>query len=382
MHCKFLEHGLAISYDGAVKPCCEWTYTNSDHVNSVDLVNWHQSPAILHARDQLAQGHWPNSCTRCQHYEDQGRQDSMRGNGNQSLVDYAPTDITLEIRPGSVCNFACQSCWPEASSRVAQFYHQAKRIDINTVHSEAIVDFAWIQPIKHRVRSVVLLGGEPFYDPNCRKFLHWAQQNLTAEITMFTNGSKVDWDWVDQYAGRICLVFSIDAVGTSAEYIRFGTDWPVVMANYQQALKHPKIDVRVNVTTSVFNYYELADVVQLLAQQWPSKVTFGHPKHSWMRDASVPAAMRPELILKLNHAIKTVFQLNIDADQKTNATRALYSIVNNLRAHTFDPNDFDTLKKFVQDMDQVKHCRVQDHCEFLSQMLELGQSVKIAHVVA
>jgi hypothetical protein len=146
----------------------------------------------------------------------------------------------------------------------------------------------------------------------------------------------------------------------------------VVQANYQQALAHPKIDVRVNVTTSVFNYYELADVVQLLAQQWPNKVTFGHPRNSWMRDASVPVALRAELVARLTQAIKTVFQLDIDADQKINATRALYSIVNNLQAHTFDAGDFDTLKKFVQDMDQVKHCKVQDHCEFLTRMLELG----------
>ena len=34
-------------------------------------------------------------------------------------LQYIPTDdITLEIRPGNTCNFACQTCWPEASSRV------------------------------------------------------------------------------------------------------------------------------------------------------------------------------------------------------------------------------------------------------------------------
>ena len=123
MKCKFLEHGMAIGYDHVVKPCCEWTqdseWNRQNHISQVDLATWHQSPQVIQIRDQLAQGTWPDPCRLCAQVEQNGRQDSMRGNGLSAYVDHQDQDIVLEIRPGSVCNFACQTCWPAASSRVA-----------------------------------------------------------------------------------------------------------------------------------------------------------------------------------------------------------------------------------------------------------------------
>ncbi len=164
MKCKFLEHGIAVSYDHVVKPCCDWTYdkvwADQNHISKVDLLTWHQSPQIIQIRQELDQGTWPTQCQQCARIEQQGRQDSGRGNSLQAYADYQDQDITLEIRPGSVCNFACQTCWPEASSRVAQFQHQAGLIDINRINSDSITDFEFLQAIAHRVRNVVLLGGE------------------------------------------------------------------------------------------------------------------------------------------------------------------------------------------------------------------------------
>jgi len=372
MQCKFLKHGLAISYDHVVKPCCEWqqdsNYSIQNHISQVDLTTWHKQNSIF--EQQLSRNKWPANCSVCQRKEQQDRQDSTRLGGEQSYAHYTKDNITLEIRPGNVCNFSCQTCWPEASSRVSQHHAQAGLIDIKSVNSTQIDNFDFLLPIASRIKDVVLLGGEPFYDPNCKKFLLWAQHNLHSNLTMFTNGSAVDWDWVDNYPGRITMVFSIDAVGTAAEYIRFGTDWSQVLSNFQQAQAHAKVNLRVNITASVYNYYYLDQVIDLLLPQWPTVVTFGSPQSEHFLESCVPLQYRTTIIDRLQLACVRIMKSAIPTDQRTNAINALKSIITNLKIKPWDQDQYTALKIYVQKMDLVKHVTVRDHCEFLADVLD------------
>jgi MoaA/NifB/PqqE/SkfB family radical SAM enzyme len=373
MHCKFLDHGLAIAYNGVIKPCCEWShdqnYAKLNHYTQIDLATWHNSAPIVDARRRLHNNEWPISCQRCEQFEKQGRFDSTRGNAASAYESYQDNDITLEIRPGSVCNFACQTCWPEASSRVAQFHERAGLIDIKNLNSSAIDDFDFLLPIASRIKNIVLLGGEPFYDKNCLKFLQWAIHNLTANITMFTNGSAVDWTWVDNYTGTITMVFSIDAVGKPAEYIRFGTDWSVVENNFQQAMIHPKVETRVNITTSVYNYYHIPDVIDLLINNWPTVVSFGSPRSAYLLETTIPIQFRDTLVARLQTTIDQLKNSNIENGQKSNAINALQSIINNLISQPWDQKEYNKLCDFVIKMDQVKKIDVDDYVDFLTSML-------------
>ena len=364
MQCKLLDHGLAIGYDHVVKPCCEWRqdseWNQQNHVSQVDLQTWHQSPQIIKIRNELAQGIWPDACQPCAQIEQSGRQDSVRGNSNQAYADYTGKDITLEIRPGSVCNFACQTCWPEASSRVAQYYHQAGIINIQSLNTHSIDNFDFLLPVVDRIQNVVLLGGEPFYDPNCKKFLDWTEKNLQINLSMFTNGSHVDWNWVNSYSGKITMVFSIDAVGKPAEYVRPGTDWSVVHDNFTRAQQHPKIELRVNVTTSIYNYHLIEDVIDMLLPHWPSVVNFGRPNEPHLREASVPELNRLALIESLEKCVKKLWLAKIEHGQKHNAINAVNTIVNNLKKIPFDPECYKQIKQFIKSMDQVKRLNIAD----------------------
>lgn len=371
MECRFLKHGLAISYDHVVKPCCAWKYnkawTEENHLSKIDLSNWHKSDPIQTSHKILSQDQWPNNCISCRDIESQGRADSMRGNGNHSYQNYKDDDITLEIRPGSVCNFACQTCWPEASSRVAQFYHQAGLADINKLDSHTIENFDFLVAIKHRIKDIIVLGGEPFYDKSCRKFLDWAVGNLTGRITMFTNGSYVDHEFIKSYSNPICLVFSLDAVGRPAEYIRFGTDWNQVLENYQSVKNYDHVELRVNITTSVYNYYYLLDVIEMLCQEWPDCVTYGSPMQPWLNEFSLPTAARQPVINRLERAMGLVNHTEIETGQKHNTLNALQAICNNLQQNRpWDPSATETLRSFVSKMDTVKKIFIKDYCDFLA----------------
>ena len=364
MQCKFLDHGIAVSYDHVVKPCCEFEYdadwARQNHIDQIDITTWHQSSQVIKIRNELDAGTWPKQCRRCANLESQGRQDSIRGNANNAYANYTGQDITLEIRPGSVCNFGCQTCWPEASSRVAQFYQQAGIINIQSLNTSSISNFDFLLPIAGRIRNLVLLGGEPFYDPNCQKFLAWAKQNLQATVNIFTNGSHVDWDWVNNYTGNITMTFSIDAVGKPAEYIRFGTDWSVVYDNFVRAQHHPKIILQVNVTVSIYNYHLIEDIIDMLIPNWPSVVNFGRPNEPYLGEASVPDINRLELIKSLENCVKKLFKSNIALDQQYNTIKAIKSIIDNFRKIPFDPERFEQIKQFIKSMDQVKRLNIRD----------------------
>jgi hypothetical protein len=375
MECKFISHGIALSYDHVLKPCCEWKYDQSwavkNHITIADISKWHQSPEIKKNANLLSNNQWPDHCAACQKTESQGRVDSIRGNGNQSYQHYQDDDITLEIRPGSVCNFACQTCWPEASSRVAQYHHQAGLIDIKNVNSQSIEDFDMLLPVKHRIKDVIVLGGEPFYDKSCRRFLTWATENLSSRITMFTNASKIDFDFIEQYPKNLCIVVSLDAVGKAAEYIRFGTNWPEVLDNFQRLKNYSNVERRVNITISIYNYYYLLDLIELLCQDWPDCVTFGNPQKDWMNEFSLPTEQRNTVIERLYTAVDRINDTEIEIGQKYNAINALSSVIKNLEGRKpWNPECTSKFKDFLEKMDHVKNIQVQDYCEHLYNIIK------------
>lgn len=374
MECKFIKHGIALSYDQILKPCCGWSITDDwqkqHHQSKSNIVNWHQHTDLLKIRTQLDNGQWPNECRYCKNIEDQGRIDSIRGNGNNAYKHYKDNDITLEIRPGNTCNFACQTCWPEASSRVSQYYHKAKLIDIDKIDSTRFDNFDFLNPVVHRIRDVVVLGGEPFYDKSCLKFLEWAQVNLNANLMIFTNGSEIDFDFIENYKGMITLIFSIDAVGRPAEYIRYGTEWNTVLKNYQKSKQFKNVQLRVNITTSVFNYIYIKDLIELLCLDWPSVVTFGVPFQPYFNESVIPLHLRPIIIDSLTESLDIITKTEIEHGQKCNATNAIQSIINNLNNQPWNLQTHQEFCEIVKKLDTVKNINIADYCDFTAQILE------------
>lgn len=374
MECKFIKHGIALSYDQILKPCCEWRisdqWRNTHHLKQVDIVNWHQHPDVVQVKNQLELGQWPDSCTACERTEYQGRYDSIRGNGNHAYKNYTNDDITLEIRPGNTCNFACQTCWPEASSRVAQYHDRAGLVDIKTVNSNRLDDFEFLNPIAHRIQDVILLGGEPFYDKSCRKFLSWAQEHLTANLMIFTNGSDIDFDFIKLYPGTITLIFSLDAVGKPAEYIRHGTIWNEVYANYLKAKEFSNVKMRVNITCSIYNYIYIKELIELLCEDWPSVVSFGTVEQAYLQESSVPLEFRPTIIQSLQQAIDLVESTDIEYGQKCNAINALMSTITNLKTLPWNQENYKKVCDITKKLDEVKDLNVNDYCEFVGQFLK------------
>lgn len=379
MECKFATNGLAIDYFGTVKPCCAFRpdddYRIKNNIKIVNLANWQQNPPINKIKQDLSRDIWPVECSQCQQIEEQNRGDSIRLNAASAYQQYTQEDITLEIRGGSVCNFACQTCWPQASSRVAQFY-QKSNIDF-VPHHDMDWTFDHLDPIKHRLRDIVLLGGEPFYDRRCLEFLSWTQQEkINAALTIFTNGSVLDQNFLRDYPGKLTIVFSIDAVGSAAEYIRFGSIWDTVQENYEYCRRLSKIETRVNITTSPYNYYHLPNLIEWLAQDWPAVVSFGMAgtsSNSLFMDESVfPLEYRDALITRVIQAADIVKHSDIESMQQANAIGALESIAENLKHTPYDQTKHDRMRSFIHNMDRVKNIDIWNYCPEIAGYLDIN----------
>ena len=388
MHCKFLDHGIALGYQDVIKPCCVWQFDQSwkttHQIHKLKLETWHQHPDVANAKQLLADDIWPSNCVHCKTIEDQGRGDSIRLGGISSYNSFSNDDITLEIRPGAVCNFACQTCWPAASSRVHNYHRLAGLLpdesdidnkktlsSIDIAKTENIDDFDFLLPVAHRLRSIVLLGGEPFYDKNCLKFLTWWNEHTTANLIVFTNGSCIDFSQLQSFKNPITLVFSMDAINRPAEYIRFGTDWATVWNNYLQVRQLPNVDVRVNITTSAYNFYYFSELLDSLMVDWPSVVTFGTVVEDHLKESVIPVQYRNEIINKLSQCVTKLENADIETGQKHNAINAVNAIINNLITLDFDPIGHEKLKSFIQKMDKVKQINICDYCEFTTKILNI-----------
>jgi len=378
MNCKFLDHGVAINNNGIVKPCCTWKYNkdyeHKNHINYINFNKWRLSKEIVLAKQMLADGEWPDSCISCKTQESRGRKDSVRLSGENAYTDYTENDITLEFRPGNVCNLACQTCWPASSTRVEQYY---KKANLNfKKNTQFQWDFTAIEKIKHNLKNVIVLGGEPFYDPACIEFLDWIYRNkLTTDLTIYTNGSVLDKEFIKNFPNKICIVFSLDAIGTPSEYIRFGSNWQTVKENYNFAKSMPNVELCVNITVSPYNYFYYNDLVEWLAKDWPTIVTFGTatfgdhlPKE--LDECVIPYKHRQKLIDRLNKTVKVLYKADIEYNQKINAIKAVGTNIKRLKSVEFDLSKHLQLVQFIKKMDNVKNIKVADYCAEFADILQ------------
>lgn len=361
MNCKFLSNGLALSYDHLVKPCCEFNKKDWKHnIENTELTTWFESATVKEMQAELNAGEFPERCTRCKNIEVQNRGDSMRLNGESAYGHYTKDDITLEIRPGNTCNFACQTCWPAASSRVSSYHKQA--FGTTDIVSKRYTDYRFLDPIAHRLRDIVLLGGEPFYDKNCAKFLEWLQdKKLDAALTLFTNGSMIDWDFVNNYKGNLTIVVSLDAMGEVAEYIRPGAKWETVRSNYKKLLAIQHINTRVNITVSVYSIPFIGQLLQWLAQDWPEIVSFGTASETHLDLNVVPKTLVDPIVKDLRETIDIINASKIILHQKQNTEAVLLAIINKLLTEDFDSNHHEQFVNYMTKLDMVKNLYGEDY---------------------
>jgi radical SAM protein with 4Fe4S-binding SPASM domain len=170
--------GINVDTTGKVYPCCEFDKKQplgTTKTQSIDEV-WH-SKNTNSIRQSMLSGIPIKSCQSC-YAKEKLKQPSLRNNFNKDLAAHvgliestdadgsiANTDISFwDIRYNNLCNFACRSCNPKASSSWYQIHNTLNpnkklTVPLLTIETDQVFD----QMCKNidYVDTIYFAGGEP-----------------------------------------------------------------------------------------------------------------------------------------------------------------------------------------------------------------------------
>lgn len=277
LKCQHLDHGLVITQSQKIHPCCSFKSDSNwpEILGQTDLNNFHQTPSVIAIKQQLANGSWPTECNQCHEEEQRGHQ-SWRTIGDYLIKDYSDGELFAEIRMGSTCNLACNTCNPEDSSRVEAVWKKisfpfdaVKRPDYEKM----------LEPVKQlfpKLKRISVLGGEPFYDRGCLALLEeLTKVERRLDISISTNGSVVDLDLIQRLSQHnLILTFSIDGVGIYNENIRYGSNFATLVDNYNTVGSYPHVHRHITSTISLYNILHIDKLTEYLLSLKPEHLHY------------------------------------------------------------------------------------------------------------
>lgn len=258
-------------------------YYNLNRDTIADTMN---SEKFRQTRLEMLDGKKPSPCMRCYQEERRGIK-SKRLTENEKYSNFTydlakqqtQTDGRIdsqlefvELRLGNICNAKCATCNPASSSKWIMDYRKlSNKLDFITNYDN-LDDFSWPEReefwddlYKHtkNVKTFYINGGEPTLVKAHWEFIKRLIAEGRTDITLWYNTNMIS---IPDFAFDLWKNFkhvqiscSIDDLGERNQYIRFPTKWADVESNLDKLTNYPWLDVSVNQTVSVYNYYYLPD---------------------------------------------------------------------------------------------------------------------------
>lgn len=256
--------------DGSFRECCA---TSPWIRNSTDTfpVWWAHDQHLLDFRQQMQEQQFPASCRACEVQEHTG--DSLRTAMNRAAATVQTHELPQQwsIMFGNVCNLSCWSCSEMFSSTIAAHKKKLNILPADFVDSNVEFERRWpalkqsiLQSYNlHKEIVLVLLGGEPSYNPLVYNFLlELVEKGLAnrTKLEITTNGTKTNNKFIHLIETgnwlHISAFVSVDAIGKKAEWLRHGSQWndvESVIAKYQAIADR----VELHTVVSVLNLHDL-----------------------------------------------------------------------------------------------------------------------------
>ena len=268
---------------------------------------------------KMLDGERPAECDYCWRAEDAGRisdrvyksSTSWARENFDSVLKNKTADVNpayLEVSFSNVCNFKCAYCSPDLSS---QWYEEIKshgsyptshkynnfdwltqigKMPIPLKEHNPYVEAFWqwwpeLYPDLHTLR---LTGGEPLLSKDAWRMLDYIEENPNKNLVFALNTNLcVPDDLIDKLIFKIQNISknsrefqfftSGEALGTSAEYIRYGLDYNKWSANLEKVLDNTNVIVAIMTTvnlTSVTTYANFIRYILDLRGKYNKNATF------------------------------------------------------------------------------------------------------------
>jgi len=256
-----------------IAPCCQ----AQARVEPVDSFDFAKSPYLNQLRDCFDQGEKPKECDSCWNTEKHGHK-SRRQSAIEFFQDAEP-DRTIQLQSIDhsatwACNLACIMCGPHSSS----LWASELDLDRNELQQMGKLfqkknNFLKNLDLTH-IKKIHFNGGEPMLNNDQTQLLvKLEQENVLKDVFLSynSNGTIMPSKEVVGLWGKTRLVkifFSIDAIGSAFEYIRWPATWEQTTKNILDMKKNLPGNVMFgfNVTVASYNLLELTDLCEWFDQ--------------------------------------------------------------------------------------------------------------------
>lgn len=270
--------GLTIREDGNVRTCCIGK-TSLGNLNQTNIDEILVSQPLKQIQQRMLTGQ-PDleNCQGCIHSQQQSGLATLRQHYNLFYTEFVPDQFDLQfldVRWNNTCNLGCMYCNANFSS-VWQDRLNIKRDSVVKDYQTDLLD--WILNNSHRIKEVMLVGGEPMLMKQNYKLLNQLPDH--SEISVITNLSYKlhELPTINKLLSKprqtVKWNVSLENTGMQFEYVRNGSDWAQVEHNLRYLTEHWSETVSINFVYSIFSAFDILETVKTLHQLGIKKINF------------------------------------------------------------------------------------------------------------
>jgi len=396
---------LATLTDGSIPPCCIGSGTSAN-LNNMSIKEAWNSDELKSIRLALLKDQPVKNCYQCYNDEAAGvsshrqRSNNDYMNTSKDEIELALSSVepdgsisvdpfTLDIRAGNVCNLKCVMCRPNESSK---WLSDAKSIATITnslelkadwSHKASIntKDFSWVDQeafweefklLVPNLKEIIFGGGEPFVSKSINNLISYMVEtghSKHIKIRFHTNGTQIPvnfWPMIDNFK-EIQLMFSIDGYKEQNYYTRYPANWGEILNNLILA-DNSKAKSKILCSIHSLNILDI-DKLYSWFLDYPfkqinrSSIVFGRVYNpSYLNPQGLPVHIKNQITNKINTFIEKY------SSQRPNHFDGLKSNLNWIM-NTHESN-LDTLKEYVNNLDQVRGTSFVNTFPELSKLLD------------
>ncbi|MBX2988519.1 MAG: twitch domain-containing radical SAM protein [Bdellovibrionaceae bacterium] len=328
---------LGTETNGKCKICCVVSnnYIKKDdgsdyHIHHDPIEEIFNSGHVRNVRRQMLKGEWPEECAYCRKQDETGSPSPRHSYNSHGLNEKILREVeisrqhdgaspslplSLEPRPGTLCNLKCTTCWSLSSSKV--FSERQSLLEDPSAELPAFLrdtwdyevreakssDFRWaenaiylenVRRCMPTLERIYFTGGEPTLIASNRLLLRelLAQGRNDVLISFTTNLTVMDEELLRlaKRFKRLEVTGSIDAHGEANEYIRYPTRFADVSRNIDRWMAEG-VSLTLMSVVQIANLESFVRLLQWLAIDRP----YGH-LNVMPTLLQNPAWLRPELL--------------------------------------------------------------------------------------
>ncbi len=371
--CHMPWHGLAVTANGNIKPCCQWSGSIGSAKKDSIVEQFVNSPKIIKLREAFLNNEKPEECNSCWERESQigkSRRQWFKDKFETSYpknYDYSvPVTenslkwLQMDINLSNVCNLKCRMCGSWASnqwfeedtilSKINPAFKKENNPERQKIVQHEMADLEELIPYAKKLQRIDFKGGEPMLAKNHVEFLEKLIENdiheyVTLQYT--TNGTVVNPRILDTFKHfkKVRLMFSIEGTGELYSYIRGGKftieQLEETIAMYDQL---PNVHIGFNVTIQGYNLLNLRTLYKQL-EEWSKKYKSVSNAQAFTTICNDPIYLSPFVLPK---------ELRAQAKAQLVGIEDFTTLSRNLDSDDIHNAHWDTFKHFTDEVDKLR----------------------------